>query len=471
MRKIFLIAVLFSAILFSCRKSDENLDISMDDYPVDIPATSSALDAWLKDSFNIPWNINVEYRFDRYESEYPRNIAPIDLVKVKPSMEAILKVFMAPYTNVTGSTVFGKKYFPKQWVLYGSGSYNTDNTYILGTASNGVRVNLYDLNNFSVTDGENVRRRMRTVHHEFTHVLNQTIPVTNAYELISQDSYDPDWAGMTEDSARSRGFISPYASSEPMEDFAEMVAHIVVQGPVWYKNYLAIASESGKSRLKQKESIVYEYLKNNFNVDLYQLQTEVQNALKTNYGVTDPADLTLSMPYRLNNVATLFQISMTLNSSYYTTYGTSASYYTMLNSYIKAVEAAQSYGYTIKSIYIVFNSRIDMFTLQVGFGTPTGTTYWAYYDMNIKVNPVTGATVFTKSLPEGTAATSVYYTYGQYTYMLKPFESYLLPYFTNREFVAAYLPSTVPAASTRTYGGFYVKTDPTNFFYGIITSL
>ena len=81
MRKILFLGLLFTT-LFSCRKSDENLDISMSDYPLDIPKTSAAIDAWLDNNFNKPWNINVEYRFDAYETDINRSISPISLDRI-----------------------------------------------------------------------------------------------------------------------------------------------------------------------------------------------------------------------------------------------------------------------------------------------------------------------------------------------------------------------------------------------------
>lgn len=464
MKKIYLVPVLFLFILLSCRKSDENLDISMSGYPVDITNTSSSLDKWLKDSFNIPWNINVEYRFERFEADYSRNIAPVDLDKVKPSMQAILNCFINPYTNIAGKD-FGKIYFPKQWVLYGSGSYNNDNTFVLGSATNARRVDLYDLNNLSVTNGENMRKRMWVVHHEFTHCLNQMIPIPPAYELISKGDYDPAWAGKTEDVVRPLGFISPYASSAYTEDFAEMVGHIVVDGPVWYNNYLNLATETGRARLKEKEGIIYSYLLNHYKVDLYKLQAQVQAALKTNYAVTDPEDITLQFPFRLagNKVNT---ITYTPSAAHYTTYGFSAAFNTILTNYKNALQVNNWY---LQYIQFIFNSATSV-TFRVAFlqGATGTTTFFGDYNFNMSVNTITGITTFTKAIPEGTGTT---YSNGQIATVVAPFETYILPYLTNRQFVAAYLPTGITATNPlyRTFAGFYVSGTPTNYFYGPVT--
>lgn len=101
---------------------------------------------------------------------------------------------------------------------------------VLGSMSNARMLNLYDLNNLDPNNGASIRRRLRTVHHEFMHSLNQTVPIPLAYQSISGADYDPSWAGKSEDQVRPLGFVSPYSSSAYTEDFAEMLAHIVVEG-------------------------------------------------------------------------------------------------------------------------------------------------------------------------------------------------------------------------------------------------
>jgi len=463
MKRLFLLYTLFSIVALSCSKSDENLDITMADYPVDIPPTTSALDKWLNTNFNIPWNINVQYRFSLYETDYQRNLAPIELAKVQPSMQAMLNCFINPYAKIAGET-FVKVNFPKQWVLYGSGSYNTDNTYVLGSATNARRVNLYDLNNFSASDGENVRRRIRTVHHEFTHCMNQTIPIPPAFELVSKGDYDPTWAGKSDSTVRLLGFISPYASSAYTEDFAEMVSHIVVQGPVWYNNFVAQANATGKARLKEKESIIYQYLLNYFSIDLYKLQAEVQSTLKTNYGVVDPADITTGFPYRM---ASNLVNTITVNpaAGHYTTYGSSASFTTVYNNYKTLLFSLGSR--TLDSIQFVFSTAAKV-TFRAYYRNTALTNLVADYDFNFALNPVTGLVTFSKAIPEGVGTN---YSNGANTAVQPAFEQYILPYLINRQFVADYLPATITSANPlyKTFAGFYVSGTSTNYFYGPVT--
>lgn len=462
MRKIIIIVLI--TLLVSCRKSDENLDVNMANYPTDAVKTNSTLDSWLNTNFNIPWNINVEYKYDAFETDYTRSITAISLDRVQPVMQAMLDCFISPYNSVAGPT-FGKTYFPKQWCLYGSYSYNTDGTVVLGTAAAARRVDLYNLNNINLSSGSEVVRYMRTLHHEFTHCMNQTYPIPSAFELVSAEYYDPSWASKTDAQVRDLGFVSPYSSSSYTEDFAEMLAHIVVQGPVWYNNWLNQASATGRAALKTKESIIYDYLLNYFNIDLYKLQAAVQTALKTKYNAVDPEDITLQFPYRLSN-GSVNTITMDTTAAHYTTYGKSATFMPILRNYATVLRGGSWY---MRSIQFIFNSSTSM-TFRVAFtsGASGTTTYYGDYNFNYTVEASTGLVSFTKSIPEGSGTT---YSNGQVAAVLSGFETYILPYLTNRQFVAAYLPTGITSTNSlyRTFAGFYVNGTSTNYFYGPVT--
>lgn len=463
MRKIFIYLILIMFSYSSCTKNEENLNIDLNKYPLDTHQANSELDKWILQNFNTPWNINVVYRFDRYYTDINRNIAAIDLAKVKPSLQMVVDGFTGPYTKLAGEA-FGKVYFPKLWVLYGSGSYNSDGTMVLGSMSNARMLNLYDLNNLDPNNGASIRRRLRTVHHEFMHSLNQTVPIPLAYQSISGADYDPSWAGKSEDQVRPLGFVSPYSSSAYTEDFAEMLAHIVVEGPVWYNNYLLQADQTGYDRLKAKEAIVYAYLLNNFNVDMYELQAEVQNTLKTIYNAQDPADLSTGFSFRLSN-GLVNTITFDPTASHYTTYGSSAAFNTVWNNYVTRTTGL---GRVPDNLILTFTSANTM-TLRVNYHNPTsGAVLQADYDFLYTTNANTGVTLFIKKLPEGT---TTQHSNGQTSVMLPGFNEFLLPYLTNNIFVASYLPATIAPGNPlyRSFAGFSVNGVSTNYFYGPVT--
>lgn len=468
MRKfqIYLIVVFaFATLISGCRKSDTNLDVDMSDYPQNVTPTND-IDTWLTQNFTNPYNIQVVYRFNRGNQDADeRNVSPVSIDKIKPSMQTILDVFIEPYMKVGGDT-FCKTYFHKQWVLFGSPSYNSDNTFTVGTSSNARTMVLYDLNRYDITNPNEVQWRSHVVFHEFTHALNQTIPIPPAYEAVGSADYQPTWAGVDTATANSKGQITPYAGTSYTEDFAEQLAFIVVEGPIKYSNILNKlgASSTGYTRLKQKEAIIYQYMLNNYHVDIYDLQAEVQKQLKTVYHLQDPIDITTSFPFQLagNKVNT---ITIDPTAVHYTTYGSSAAFNTVLNNYRNSVTAA---GRSVTNLQFIFTSATSV-TLRINYTNPsTGGSLQADYSFNFTVNTSTGAVQFTKVLPEGTTTAN---GNGQSTAMLPSFENYLLPYLTNRQFIAAYLPTTITSANPlyKTFAGFYVNGTSTNYFYGPVT--
>ncbi|MBP3942345.1 hypothetical protein J5U18_01985 [Sphingobacteriaceae bacterium WQ 2009] len=448
-------------ILGSCSKT-ENLEVDLtklnaDDY---IPGP---IDKWIGTNITDPYNIEVVYRFERNLTDVSKDISPVALDKVQPTMEMVLELFLKPYEKIAGPT-FIKKFTPKQFVLYGSTSYNTNGSVTLGTADGGRRVVLYDLNTLDNSNGENIRRRVRTIHHEFTHIINQNILIPPDFELISKADYTADWTGAANTAALAKelGFISQYARSSFGEDFAEMTAHLLVEGQVWFDNYLFSTTPAGKVKLQQKEKIVKDYFKSFFGIDFAALQAEVQRSIKAGYGVKDPADLTQTLPiWLLNNKVNTLTITPT--ASYHTTYGSSTSFNTIFTNYSNVMKAA---GYTPQYLQFIFTNASNV-VLRASTTSSTGGVVNFDYNFKLTINAISGEVVFTKSIPEGTGTT---YNNGQSPAFLAAFEQYLLPYLTNRTFVASWLPTEVLEGDPlyRTFGGLSVKGAPTNYFYGKI---
>ncbi|MGN7784169.1 substrate import-associated zinc metallohydrolase lipoprotein [Niabella sp. 22666] len=464
--KIYIVAAaVLTTLMVSCRKSDTNLDVDMSDYPQNI-TTTNEMDTWLTNNFTTPWNILVQYRYDRgKQGEVIRNVTPVDMDRIKPAMQMILDNFIAPYKKVGGET-FGKTYFHKEWVLFGSPSYNNDGSYTVGTSSNARTMTLYDLNTFNITNLSRVQWYTHVVHHEFTHALNQTIPIPPTYARVSAGDYEPDWVGGDTATANSLGFVSPYARSSFTEDFAEFVATFVTAGPVRYSNTLNRlgANSVGYTRLKQKEAIVYEYMKNNFNVDIYALQADTRNQLKTIYGITDPVDITQTFPFQLagNKVNT---ITVNPTAAHYTTYGSSAAFNNIITSYRDTMQANNFY---MDRMEFIFTGPTTM-SYRVYFrqGVSGTTIFVAEWNFNYTVNTTTGAVQFIKVIPESSTLNNNRTAAG----ISSGFEKIILPYLTNRQFIAAYLPTTITPADPlyKTFAGFYVNGTPASYFYGPVT--
>lgn len=436
----------------SCRKS-ETLDVDMSKYLTDIPEKTE-LDNWIMQNLTNPYNIELVYRFDRNLTDQGKDIAPIKLDKVKPTAEAIINIFLKTYEKVAGPT-FIKTYTPKQFVLYGSPSYNSNGSITLGTADGGRRVVLYELNDLDFTNAAQVSRKMRTIHHEFTHILNQMIAIPPEFRQVTKGEYDEDWtnANNTEALARSLGFVSRYARSQYTEDFAEVTAHLLIEGQLWYDAWARAGGTDAFTKLKRKEALVADYFKQYFNIDFRVLQYEVAKVLTDVYN-----DKSKTFTYALQNylIGTPLVINFT-EGLHYAEFGQSAKFKT--DVWDEMVSSFAGNGYEPVQFYVV---PLSPSAIQIqGFFKNATTTYQAWYDFEMEVDD-NGDVTFTY-YDDGTSSTV--YNNGRISWVKAGFQP-LIDYLNNNTFKADWIPFSAGPRNYLKYAGFYVKDDPDNYFYG-----
>ena len=198
------------------------------------------------------------------------------------------------YNEVAGIN-FTCSQFPKMFFLIGTWEYRNNGSYILGTAEGGKKILLAGINflgdvlngtydpTYSIADGLN-HYYIKTIHHEFVHILNQTKDYPTSFRQVTPNSYVND--SQFDEPYRSayllRGFISAYAQTEPREDFAEMVAEYVTHDKAWWDAQLAAAdgiwegdinqTQTGKSLIEQKLDIVREYMFSTWKIDIDELR-------------------------------------------------------------------------------------------------------------------------------------------------------------------------------------------------------
>ena len=293
MKQIKIIIAAFAIIISinSCKKDDAlgNVD--------NIPGlggdtwTPGAIDAWIYDSLTTPYNIAVKYKWDQGElqSDLNKDLVPPKEDNVIPMMSAIKSAWIGPYVTEAGIDFF-QRISPKYFVLVGSPAFE-QGAVKLGTAEGGRKVTLYDVNDFRIKgmpgyilrDTDNVKQVFHTIHHEYAHILDQTIKVPVAFSQSSAAAYTSDWLNVTPLEAKNEGFISQYAISQAGEDWAEMVSLMIVEGRAWFDNYVSSINYTGttangttaamaQARLRQKEAVVISYFKQSWNIDYRNLQ-------------------------------------------------------------------------------------------------------------------------------------------------------------------------------------------------------
>ena len=279
MNVLFLLLPVLIAV--SCRK-DDKVDFQFNSELNYIPTD---FDKWLIKTFTDPYNIEVIYRFDRYKGALNENLVPAREDKVQEQMEMVLKGYLLPYQKA-GGIPFIKTYAPKEWVLFGSYSIQSDGSRILATSSGGRNITIYEVNSVDVTNSDIIHPKLKTIHHEFTHTLNQIKGLPVEFENISRGNYTESWRNTflyPDKDNDSLGFVSRYSRSSVIEDFAEMSGFLLVEGQLWFDNKAGKAPKSGYDILKKKETAVVNFFRDSYGVDFRKLQREVAYALYTDF--------------------------------------------------------------------------------------------------------------------------------------------------------------------------------------------
>lgn len=283
-KKLYIfIALMFTGILYiSC--SDDDLDPNSIFKGSEIEPNE--FDEWLMTNYTYPYNIQFNYRYDDKETDLEYDVIPADYDKSIVLAKLIKYLWIDAYNELMGRD-FLRNYSPRMIQLIGSLEYNEDGTVVLGTAEGGMKI---FLSNVNTIDPDNLDLDfikyyyIKTMFHEFGHILHQTKNYTTDFNLISNNYQGPSWvnvgdymrAGDTQ--CLEMGFVSSYASSEDQEDFVETLSIYVVYGQEYWDEMIQDAGE-GAEKIEAKFNIVKEYLQEKWDIDIDQLQQIVQRRL------------------------------------------------------------------------------------------------------------------------------------------------------------------------------------------------
>lgn len=262
--------------------------------------SSGIIDKWVSDSLTSPYNIAVKYKWDQSEINnfFDKTLVPPKEEKIIPLMASIKKVWINSYITEAGLPFF-KLISPKFMVLVGSPIY-IRGAIVEGFAEGGRKVVLTNINNFRIkgmqgytlSDSTNVIRMFHVIHHEFAHILDQNIAVPVDFSASSASSYTADWLNVSDQEALNEGFVTPYAISAKIDDWAETVAMMTIYGKPWFDNLVnsinytgttanGTTAEKARARLRQKEAIVLSYFKQSWNINFYGLQLRTKAAINS----------------------------------------------------------------------------------------------------------------------------------------------------------------------------------------------
>lgn len=287
MNKNILIIAAMAAALFgatACQEDalDPNSVIKADSYE------KNAFDEWLEVNYVKPYNIDFKYRFQMNESDMNYYTVPANMDNAIQMAHLVKYLCVDTYDEVAGID-FTRGYFPKMFFLIGEWEYRNNGTYILGTAEGGKKILLSGINYLDqvikMGADELNYYYIKTIHHEFTHILNQTKDFPTDFKLITGTGYVADsWSEEPYNKEYlANGFISAYSQHSEGEDFAETLSIYITNDQAYWDSQIKAAG-SGASSITAKLDIVRSYMKDSWGVDIDQLRATI---LRRQKDVTD----------------------------------------------------------------------------------------------------------------------------------------------------------------------------------------
>lgn len=266
---IYILSLSLATISFVSCNSDDDLTDSMFDTTipvVDNNATTAPFDQWLYDNFVVPYNTEIQYKFNFTASDIRYQLTPTDYKKAQLLAHFIKYLFYDVYTKYAGQD-FMKQYGPRIFHFIGSSAYSpTTQTEKLGYASGGVKITLIKVNEmkmwtpatpYTPVDMESLNEyQFETMHHEFSHILHQTKSYPVEFGQITPGDYDArDWQKRDSVQAHGMGFTTHYGSSAIFEDFVEFLATTITDTDCRWMHTIIDACANGGVKDGDKERI------------------------------------------------------------------------------------------------------------------------------------------------------------------------------------------------------------------------
>ena len=265
---------------------DESLNIPEKDNEV----TLTELDQYIETHFTEEYDMAIRYRYvDRYVAPGER-VTPPRLEVVRPMLDFIEDFWIDPYLEVTNGEDFFRGHVPPEIIFLGGFIYNPDGTVTLGSADAGSRITFTNVNAIDTEDLNWRELQLQTVYHEFAHTVHQRYKLPASFETITTAGYTSagSWYNLTDNEALIRGFVSPYATSSPNEDFAETVAFYLFD-PDFDSHFITQdegcttgeceAENTGKELIAEKLAAISGHYKKVTGIDLTELRNVIQSKL------------------------------------------------------------------------------------------------------------------------------------------------------------------------------------------------
>lgn len=293
--------VLLVSLFTSCKKEDFDINEANNINGLGGDTwVKGPIDNWIHDTLTVPYNISVKYKWDQWEdlSDITKILVPPKEEIIIPILSATRKAWISPYIAEAGELFF-KQLSPKFMYMIGSPAFESNGAIKLGQAEGGRKVILLATNyvktktmpGYTLADTFWLKQMFHTIHHEFAHILHQTILYPDEFKDLNPSLYTAEWINYSDQDALRDGFITAYSMNVVDDDFVEMVSIMLLDGRAGFEAKLAsipngtsprgITRDQAIARLRAKESIVVNYFKQTWNIDFYNLQLRTRAAIES----------------------------------------------------------------------------------------------------------------------------------------------------------------------------------------------
>lgn len=268
--------------------------------------TETAFDKWLYKNFVSPYNIQIQWRYEDNESDMAYYDVPADSAQSVELAHIIKYTCVEAYTQAAGIN-FTRRYFPKLFSFLGEFEYENSGNIKLGTAEGGKKIRLLGVNHLDRYKNNRAyldEYYLKTIHHEFVHIVNQTKDYPREFGKVTPNDYVNDsWSSNKYRTGfEQRGFVTAYSQKEEREDIAEVVSTYIISTPAQWNAILAKAvikddkgnaakEQPGVTAINKKLEICKRYYKESFGIDLDKVRDAViereNDVVSGNYNLTN----------------------------------------------------------------------------------------------------------------------------------------------------------------------------------------
>lgn len=245
---------LFAAV--SCGVDDDDFTASIFDTTtsaVDAASATAPFDQWLYDTFVVPYNVEIDYRYKLQESGIDYQAAAAGYEQSQAMARLLNYLFFQPYEEELDAE-FLRQNSPRQFRFVGSYAVATDGEVKAGYAKDGILVTLRNINGLNLDYGNWTESDIKTlntiyfstIHHEFGHILHMRRQIPSDFRKLTASTYNAgSWSELTDAEARAMGYVTPYASMSYEEDFAETFAAVICASDADWMSIIIDAAGNG----------------------------------------------------------------------------------------------------------------------------------------------------------------------------------------------------------------------------------